>query len=197
MNRRSAIICPVLCTLYSVLNLCGCQNHQLYKDNRVMMGTFIEVISPDKRAADIAFREIKKIEDLLSKYNPDSEISRLNKTGELRVGPDTFYLMQKAREFWQASNGAFDVTIGPLMDLWGFSDKNYRLPDDKEVKKTLALVGFDKIFLDNSQNMVKFITSGMKIDLGGIAKGYALDKAADKLKAEGITSCLINAGGQV
>jgi thiamine biosynthesis lipoprotein len=161
------------------------------------MGTFVEVISPDKRAPDIVFTEIKKIEELVSKYNPNSEIFRLNRMGESEVSPDTFYLLQKAREFWQVSDGAFDVTVGPLMDLWGFTDKNYQVPDDKDIKKTLGLVGFDKISFDNSKNMVKFNISGMKIDLGGIAKGYAVDKAVNKLIAEGIRSCLINAGGQI
>jgi len=191
------VFCPVLCTWYLVLTLCGCQNKELYKDNRVMMGTFVEVISPDPRAPQIVFAEIKKIEDLVSKYSPNSEISRLNKTGELEASPDTFYLIQKAGEFWQASDGAFDITVGPLMDLWGFTDKNYQVPDDKDIKKTLDLVGFDKISFDNSKNMVKFNVSGMKVDLGGIAKGYAVDKAVNKLIAEGIKSCLINAGGQV
>jgi thiamine biosynthesis lipoprotein len=83
------------------------------------------------------------------------------------------------------------------MDLWGFTDKNYQVPDDKDIKGALALVGFDKISFDNSKNVVKFNVSGMKIDLGGIAKGYAVDKAVNKLIAEGIRSCLINAGGQV
>jgi len=177
--------------------LTGCQNQQLYKDTHIMMGTFVEVISPEKRAAGIVFEEIKKVEDLLSKYNPDSEISRLNKTGELEASNDTFYLFQKARDFWQISEGAFDITVGPLMDLWGFTDKNYRLPQDEEIKAALKIVGFDKIIFDNSKNMVKFSVSGMKIDLGGIAKGYAVDKAVKKLLAENINSCLINAGGQV
>jgi thiamine biosynthesis lipoprotein len=162
-----------------------------------MMGTFVEVASPEKRAAGIVFEEIKKVEDLLSKYNPDSEVSRLNKTGELEVSPDTFYVIKKAGEFWKESSGALDITVAPLMDLWGFTDKNYCLPDDKDIKKTSNLVGFEKIFFDNSKNMVKFSVSGMKIDLGGIAKGYAVDKAVKKLVSQGIKSCIINAGGQV
>ena len=196
-ERPLIIIFSVLCTLYSVLNLCGCQSQQLYKDTHIMMGTQVEVISPDKRAANIAFTQIKMIEELLSKYNPDSEISRLNKSGELKVSPETFYIIKKAKDFWQISQGTFDITVGPLMDLWGFTDKKYYLPKTEEIKKALGCVGSEKIILNDSDNMVKFTVPGMKLDLGAIAKGFAVGCAINKLKKEGIKSCLINAGGQI
>lgn len=187
----------VLLFFCSIVLLFGCQGRQLYKDSRVMMGTFVEVISTDKKAAAIAFAEIKRIEDLLSKYKPDSEISRLNKAGSLTASTETFYIIEKAKEFWQASDGAFDITVAPLVDLWGFTEKKYYLPKEEEVKNTLNLVGSDKIILHNENNMIEFKTSGMKIDLGAIAKGYAVDCAVKKLKETGIKSCLINAGGQI
>lgn len=162
-----------------------------------MMGTFIEVISTDKNAAQIVFGEIERIESLLSKYKEDSEIARLNRSGRLKVSQDTFYILQKAGGFWQASAGAFDVSIGPLMDLWGFTEKKYRLPRKEEINNTLKMVGFDKIIFNPEDNVVKFKFLGMKIDLGAIAKGYALDCAVKKLKEQGIRSCLINAGGQI
>lgn len=161
------------------------------------MGTFVEVTSPYKGAANTAFQEISRIEKLLSKYDPDSEISRLNRSGELALSEDTGNVLKKAREFWRLTAGSFDVTIGPLMDLWGFTTKNYRLPEDTQIKKTLELVGFDKIIFNDENNVVKYIFSGAEIDLGGIAKGYAIDRAVFKLKEKGIFSCLINAGGQV
>lgn len=161
------------------------------------MGTFVEVTSPDNRAAGIVFEEIKRIEGLLSKYKESSQISQLNKSGKLKVSPETFYIIKKSKEFWQLTEGAFDITVGPILDLWGFTDKKYRLPSEAEIKNTLSLVGSDKIILKDSDNMVKFKILGTKIDLGGIAKGYALDCAVNKLKNSGINSCLINAGGQV
>ncbi len=177
--------------------LCGCQKQQLYNDNRVMMGTFVEVTSPYKWAAGIVFSEMQRIEDLLSKYKPDSEVSKLNQSGKLNASPDTYFIIKKSKEFWQVSDGAFDITVAPLVDLWGFTDKKYSLPREEEIKNTLKLVGSDKIILQDDDSMVKFKLSGMKIDLGAIAKGYALDCAADKLRKAGIKSCLINAGGQV
>jgi len=185
-----------LCALSFAL-LYGCQNRQLYKDNRLLMGTFVEVTSPHKEAAGIVFTEIKRLENLLSKYNPDSEISKLNKSGSLEVSPEAFYIIKKSKEFWQKSNGAFDITMGPLVDLWGFTDKKYRLAKEEEIKRALELIGSDKIILNTDNNMVEFGIPGMKLDLGAIAKGYALDCAVNELKKSGIKSCLINAGGQV
>jgi thiamine biosynthesis lipoprotein len=177
--------------------LSGCQNKTLYRQTQVMLGTYVEVISPDKRAPQIAFAEIKRIEGLLSKYSPESEVAKLNATGKLKASPETFYVIKKSLEFWRDSNGAFDITVAPLADLWGFSDKKYRLPKDKEIKNALKLVGSDKIILHEPDNVVEFRTPGMKIDLGAIAKGYATDCAVKRLKEAGIKSCLINAGGQV
>ena len=196
-NFQLKLIFSVIGFWLLAILLYGCQNQRLYKDNRVMMGTFVEVISPDKRAARIVFSEIKRIEDLLSIYRPDSEISRLNEQGKLYASPDTLYIIRKAKEFGEVTGGTFDITVGPLMNLWGFKDKKYYIPKDEEIKNILNLVGFDKISLDNTKNMIEFQVSGMQIDLGGIAKGYAVDCAVKRLKEKGIQSCLINAGGQI
>ncbi|MCX5697540.1 MAG: FAD:protein FMN transferase [Candidatus Omnitrophica bacterium] len=177
--------------------LSGCQQQRLYKDTRVLMGTFVEVISPEKRASKIAFDEMQRLENLLSKYKPDSEVSRLNAKGELKLSPEAFFIIKRSKDISQASGGAFDITVAPLVDLWGFTDRKFKIPQDTEIKETLKLVGSEKIVLNDSNNVVKFSFPGMKIDLGGIAKGYALDCAAKKLKDAGIKSCLINAGGQV
>ncbi|MCM8801425.1 MAG: FAD:protein FMN transferase [Candidatus Omnitrophica bacterium] len=183
--------------ILTVFCLCGCQNKQLFKETQIMLGTFVEVISPEKKAIEIAFKEIKRIEVLLSKYNPESEISKLNKLGKLKVSPQTFYIIKKAKEFSIKTGGAFDVTVGPLMELWGFTDKDYRLPKQEQIKETLKLIGSDKIILNDLDNTVEFAIPGMKIDLGGIAKGYAVDCAIKRLKEFQIKNCLINAGGDI
>ncbi|MDD5282371.1 MAG: FAD:protein FMN transferase [Candidatus Omnitrophica bacterium] len=170
---------------------------QLYHNNRLLMGTFWEVSSPDKEASLIVFAEAKRIENLLSKYIPESEISQLNRAGRLKASPDTFFIIKKAKEYWQASAGAFDITIAPLTDLWGFTNQEHKIPGEDLIKAALKLVGCDKIILHEKNNMVEFKFPGMKIDLGAIAKGFALDCAVTKLKEKNINSCLINAGGQV
>jgi thiamine biosynthesis lipoprotein len=175
----------------------GKLGEKLYHDKWVAMGTFVEVISPDKNAAKIVFDEISRIEGLLSKYKPESEVSRLNKLGTLKVSPETFYIIKKAKDFYALSNGAFDITVAPLINLWGFTSKQYYLPSDREIKNTLRLIGSDKIVLHENNSVIQFKIRGMQIDLGAIAKGFAIDCAVAKLKDAGIKSCLINAGGQI
>ncbi len=170
---------------------------KLYREKRVMMGTFVEVISPQKEAVKIAFNEISRIERLLSKYNPESEVSKLNKFGTLKASPETFYVIKKAKEFYSLSNGAFDITVAPLMEIWGFTSKQYSLPSEEKIKEALKLVGSNKIILHDNSFVIQFKTSGMKIDLGAIAKGYAVDCAIEKIKKHGIKDCLVNAGGQI
>ena len=170
---------------------------RLYRDHRLLMGTFWDVTSPDKQAGAIVFSEASRIEQLLSKYIPTSEISRLNRLGKLKVSADTFYIIKKSQEFWRKTSGAFDITVAPLVDLWGFTNQEFRLPSDDKIHAVLELVGSDKIILHEKDNVVEFKIPGMKIDLGGIAKGFALDCAVKKLKENNINSCLINAGGQV
>ena len=187
----------VLSSWFLGFGLCGCQSHQFYVNSRIMMGTIIEVTSPHKEAAGVVFDELERLERLLSKYKPESEVSQLNKLGKLKVSPETFYILKKSKEIWQLSSGAFDVTVAPLVDLWGFTNKNFTVPADEKIKNILNLIGSDKILLQNNENVVVFKFPGMKIDLGAIAKGYAVDCAVKKLKEKGIDSCLINAGGQV
>jgi len=170
---------------------------QFYRNNRLLMGTFWEVVSPHKEASLIVFTEVERIERLLSKYIQDSEISQLNRSGKLKVSPDTFYILQKSKEFSQLSQGAFDISVAPLVDLWGFTTQEHNVPSISLINSTLKLVGSDKIILHEKDNVVEFKFPGMKIDLVAIAKGFALDCAVRALKKRKINSCLINAGGQI
>ena len=170
---------------------------QLYSDNRLLMGTFWQVTSPHKQASGIVFSEASRIQQLLSKYIASSEVFQLNRLGKLKVSADTFYIIKKSKEFWLSTSGAFDITVAPLVDLWGFTSQQFQVPSDEKIRAGLGLVGSDKIILDEKDNLVEFKIPGMKIDLGAIAKGFALDCAVKKLKENNITSCLISAGGQI
>ena len=113
-SLQPAAICFIL---LSIVPISGCNSRHLYTDTQVMMGTFVEVVSQDKQAGEIVFKEIKRIENLLSKYIPGSEVSRLNLRAKLTVSRETFYIIKKSKEFWMISDGAFDITTGPLSDL--------------------------------------------------------------------------------
>ena len=183
--------------LLLVTFLSGCTQKAKQKEVRFLMGTIVEVVSADPAAADIVFNEIKRIENILSKYREDSDVSLLNKSGSIMPSQELFFIVNKAKEFWQLSNGAFDITVAPLMDLWGFTNRQFRLPGEQEIKNTLKLIGSDKIILNEKKKELTFKEKGMKIDLGAIAKGYAVDCAVEKLKKAGIKSALINAGGDI
>jgi thiamine biosynthesis lipoprotein len=165
--------------------------------SRLLMGTFIEVTASDNNAFDIVFNEISRIEKLLSKYRSDSEISKLNKNGKLKVSQDTLKIIMWAKKMFVESNGAFDITVAPAVDLWRKAIKENKLPDAREVIKTKQFIDSNKIAIKEESSEVSFLTDGIEIDLGAIAKGYAVDCAIRKLKASGIKSCLINAGGDI
>jgi len=178
---------------------------QLYQgvDNN-LMGTRVEVwvLTADgkKAAAAIreAFSEMRRIERLMSTYDEQSEISRLNRTGSLEVSPDTFKCIDLAVQASRLTNGTFDATIGPVLDVWRRAGKRRRMPAPSEIDAALHLVGSPrKLRLDPLTKRVSFAYAGMKLDLGGIAKGYAVDRAVDKLRLKGIKSGYVNAGGDI
>ena len=202
---RQIKFCRACIVLYcSLFILAGCSQKPYHKETRIMMGTFVEITCQDKTAMNAAFEEIKKIENIANKFSPASEISRLNKNGEIKASPDFLNLIKESKKYYALSGGAFDITVSPLVDTWKNKIKEALekksenlLPAEDELGDKLTLVGSDKIFINQKESLVKFTQSGMSIDLGGIAKGYAVDKAVLRLKALGINSCLINAGGNI
>jgi thiamine biosynthesis lipoprotein len=165
-----------------------------------VMGTFVQVRAVGKRvnhAVNEAFREIKAIDALLSSFVPDSDISRLNAQAgleDISVSKDTLFVLERAGAFFKMTGGAFDVTVGPLVSLWGFHSGDYRIPSEEEIWNALQFVGFDKVSIDFSNASVKLGDKGMSLDLGGAGKGYAVDVAYDILEKYGPDYALISAG---
>lgn len=195
MKLKSRKIIGLLLVLS--LLFCGCGKQSYRKSTQLLMGTFVEVVSDDSRAGTIAFAEIKRLDNLLSKFNAQSEIYKLNQTGKLKVSPDTLSLIKKSIQFYKETNGAFDVTVAPLVDIWKEVIQTKILPQEDRVSTAKALVGSENIFIDEKDSMVKFFKKGMRIDLGAIAKGYAVDCAVRKLQQAGVKSCLVNIGGNM
>ena len=140
---------------------------------------------------------ISELDNLLSTGKADSEVSRLNDTGKAVLSETSISLVKKSLEINKQTGGLFDITIYPLMELWGFPTKNYRIPSDKEIKATLKNVGSDKIIFDENTREISFKKKGMKIDFGGIGKGYITDELVKILTDEGVESAIINLGGNV
>lgn len=173
---------------------------------RFLMGTVVSIETPAVPGMDIsdgisgAFEEMARLEKIFSIHNSDSELSRLNRaasTGPVKVSDELFYVIKKAAEYSPKTAGAFDITVKPLRDLWTDSGEKGQPPDDKSIAEARSKTGIDSIDLDDKSGTVAFSGAGMAIDLGGIAKGYIVDRAIAVLKARGITSAIVNAGGDM
>ena len=179
------------------------------------MGTFVKITVYDKdrtkasKAIDFAFEEIERIDKLMSTYKEYSEVSRLNKNGYLdSVSPELAYVLRKARQYSEMSDGAFDITIKPVLDLYKHSFETRNSPPDAdELAETLKLVDYRNVICSeralscrSEQALfcsVELKIKGCMITLGGIAKGYAIDQAIKILKKRGINHGLVNAGGDI
>ena len=150
-----------------------------------------------KKALDAAVDEINNIEQLVSTGIDSSEVSQINENGKGSVSETTGYLIKRSKEIYDSTNGVFDITIYPIMQAWGFPTENYRVPGKKELKKLRGLMGADHVLYDEKKQEVTLNKEGMKIDLGGIAKGYTSSKVMDIFEENGISSAVISLGGNV
>jgi thiamine biosynthesis lipoprotein len=153
-----------------------------------------------KRAAKAAFARIAQLDGIMSDYRPTSELMQLcQKAGgpPITVSEDLFIVLAKAQDISRSSDGAFDVTVGPVVRLWRAARKTKQMPDEQELKQALALVGYQNIRLDEKDRTVQLLKAGMQLDLGGIAKGYSADEALAALRKRGITRALVAAGGDI
>ena len=151
-----------------------------------------------QNAVGLALEEAQRLDGLLSNYKPDSEWSRVNREAAdhpVKVGPELFQLLSDCVSYSRQSEGAFDISVGPLMKVWGFYKGTGHLPHRAEVRGALAKVGYKNIILDPQTRTVRFAQSGVELDPGGIGKGYAVDKMVDVLRKNGITSALVSGGG--
>ena len=171
-----------------------------------VMGTFARVVAvaadsnTAKRCAEAAFAEIEKVEKRMSYHKSDSEISELNRDGfrrAVKVSKSTYEVLQRSIEFSELSCGAFDVTVGPLVDLWHSAQDTNSLPTDADLLQASSKVGYDKLILDANETSVRFAVEGMRVDLGGIAKGYALDKAVEAMQKGRAVGGMVDIGGEI
>lgn len=160
----------------------------VYGDDRTRM----------EEAVDAAFAEVQRLDQMLSNYKPESELSEINRYASERpvtVTQEMYDLLAACVEYSRESEGAFDITVGPLMKVWGFYKGTGRLPHRAEVMGALERVGYRNIVLDAAHRTVRFARQGMELDPGGIGKGYAVDRMVDVLKNYGIRRALVSASG--
>jgi thiamine biosynthesis lipoprotein len=178
---------------------------KLYKFQQVAMGTAIEItlIGNNEEAANKAalraFQEMKRVEQLMSPWIESSDVFQINHSAGkewVRISHETLAVIKKAQEISEISDGSFDITIGPLAELWRKAREKKIPPSAEEVRERLGLVNFKNIEIDR-EGKVFLKKKGMAIDLGGIAKGYAVDWAFELLESLGYKNLIVNAGGDL
>jgi thiamine biosynthesis lipoprotein len=174
-----------------------------YEASHESMGTVftVAVYGRDRtflsEVVEEVFDEVDRLDEQMSNYKPQSELSAINRTAASRpvvVEPGLFHLLEISVARSEETDGAFDVTVGPLMKSWGFFRGRGRLPTPAEIKQVLKRVGYQHLKLDAERRTIRFDTEGVEIDLGGIAKGYAVDRAVEILRSNGIASALVSSG---
>lgn len=206
--RRNLLLTTLL--FLSLLLLSGCADKRLYRRASFYMGTTAEFNVPTdmmsaselgiEKVYDIAEQEVSRLDDMLSIFNFSSEVSKINsdnKKGAVAVSPELFRLIKRAEEYFTLTEGAFDITVGPLTEVWGFGPEREIPPDVKKVAEAMQHVGFDKISLDDKNQALHFKDPGVMLDFGGVAKGYAVDSVVQIFKRHNIKNALINIGGEL
>lgn len=225
MKKRKLLI-ALLCGALVCLPLAGCNNKngasgtdssvqsevsedageqnssdssQEYTSDVFAMDTYMTLTAYGENAqeaVEAGIAEIQRLDDLLSTGKDTSEVAQINANGGGVLSEDTDYLVKRALDIYQSTNGAFDISIYPVMQLWGFTTGNFAVPSESDLAAKLALVDAGKIILseENGQTSIS-LQEGMEIDLGGIAKGYTSGRVMDVMKSYGIKSAVINLGG--
>ena len=176
------------------------------RERRLLMGTDVTVSvvvgsrAEADRALSLAFAPIRMVDERMSSYRSDSELMQMNRTAQeapVRVDEHLMRVLEVSREVSEATGGAFDVTCGPLIDLWRDAGRRGRPPTEAERAEALARVGYRKLVLDPVRRTVRFAVPGMKVVLGAVAKGYAVDLAVAALREAGYRDALVEAGGDL
>ena len=171
-----------------------------------VMGTTARIVlfAPDEQhaleASKAAFERIAALDGMLSDYRPESELSLLCRSAgkpPTAVSSDMFEVLLESQALAKASDGAFDITVGPIVQLWRRARRQEVLPTPDRLAEARKLVGYQKLQLDPGNHKARLLTPGMRLDLGGIAKGYAADEALRTLQSIGIVEALVAIGGDI
>ena len=167
-------------------------SRQLFAMDTVM--SFTACGAHGEEAVEAAVKEVERLDALLSTGSEESEVSGINEAGEGDLSEDTEEILSEGLTIWKQTGGLFDVTIYPLMQLWGFPTGNYHVPTAEELEQTMSLVDSSKVVLDGSHVV---LGEHQKMDLGGIAKGYTSNRVMEIFREYGVTSAMVSLGGNV
>ena len=199
-NRKIAEICLLVALVSTCLFPASAP---FIHKKKYLMGTVFEIVAYGESlprlsdAVDKAFEEIARLDDVMSDYKADSALSRLNRSAHFRaekVPPDLYRIIEESLQYSRLSHGKFDITVAPLAALWKAAIRGQPAPSAAEQESLRGCVGYHNIML-LPPDRVEFHSSCLQIDLGAIGKGYALDRAVEVLRAHGISTALLDAGG--
>jgi len=204
-NQKTSRTALLAGSILLVCLLASCAKKQIEPQSQsfFMLGTVCKITIYDKPTDEVfsaSFARLKEIEDRMSLRNQKSEISEVNRYAGIQpviVSEDTFVVIRKALEIAALSNGAFDPTVGPLVQAWDIGGDNPRKPPQEELEALLPLIGYERVIIDEKTSSVFLKDEGMVLDLGGIAKGYAADEVARILHEHGVEHAIVNLGGNV
>lgn len=178
-----------------------------YTYERVLMGSPVKITlysaaePTANHAAEAAYTRIAELDAILSDYKADSELSQLSATSgggkPVKLSGDLWTVLEQAQQLAEKTDGAFDVTVGPYVRLWRRARRNKEFPSAERLAEARTAVGYKKLKLDPAQRTARLFVPGMRLDLGGIATGYAVDEAMKRLKQHGIDRALIDASGDI
>ena len=189
--------CATPRTSHTELNRCEYQQLQMGLEFRIVL------YAPDQKTADAAasaaFRRIAQLNKIMSDYDPDSELSKLSRSSgqglAVAVSEDLWRVLKRSQDLAERSGGAFDVTVGPCVNLWRKARRELKMPDAVRLAAARQAVGYQHVRLDSKRRTVQLLVPDMRLDLGGIAKGYAVDEALKVLRGLGINRALVAGGG--
>ncbi len=191
----------LICLILASAGLCSAST-PLFHKKKYIMGTVFEIVAYGEplataQAVDEAFKEIARLDDVMSDYKADSALSRLNQSAHFQaqtVPHDLYRVIAESEKYSRLSDGKFDITVGPLAALWKAVIRGEPLPSAAEQEKLRACVDYRNIEL-LPPDQIEFHSPCLQVDLGAIGKGYALDRAVEVLRASGVSNALLNAGG--
>jgi thiamine biosynthesis lipoprotein len=205
--NRIAVVVIVLLVIATIYLTVGRNRYvELNSGYQLVMGTFahVVVVAKDQATAEKSIRDaiaqINKVDELMSDYKSDSEISRINRDAakeSVQVSESTYKVIKKSVEFSELTDGAFDITVGPLVDLFRLEKKTGVAPTPELIADAKSKVGYEKLTLNDTNRSVQFAVEGMRLDLGAIAKGYAVDKAIEAARQCGAVGAMVDIGGDI
>src|SRR5260221_5375510 len=206
-QKRTAVILTAVLFFICTSKVFSQQRYE-FTATKYLMGTKMDItaihesIDSMKRAMYYSFKEVERIQGVMSSTIDTSEIYQINinsGVSPVKISFETYSIIERSVNYSRKYDGIFDITIGCITELWGFNSDNpvVKVPDKSVIDSLIKLVGYEKIVFNPSDTSVFLPLKGMKIDLGGIAKGYAMDRACVLMKNSGMKNFFINGGGDI